>query len=216
MDKKDILSKVDHTLLTQTATWEEIKEVCDDGMHFATASVCIPPIFVKQAKAYGKDALTVCTVIGFPNGYQTTETKCFEARNAVNNGADEIDMVISLNAVKEKRFSQVLTEINQVKAACSGRLLKVIVETCYLTTEEKIELCHIVSHSNADFIKTSTGFGTGGATVEDIQLFHAHITNGKQIKAAGGIQNFADAQAMIAAGAHRLGTSRLVKIMKEA
>lgn len=215
MDKAEILSKVDHTLLAQSAVWEEIKQICDDGIRFGTASICIPPSFVKQAKEYVGEKIPVCTVIGFPNGYNTTAVKCFETQDAVANGADEIDMVINIGWVKDGLLDAVLEEINQIKAACRGKLLKVIIETCYLTEIEKAELCSVVSASDADYIKTSTGFGTGGATLDDIQLFAAHMTNGKKIKAAGGIQSFADGAAFSAAGASRLGTSRLVKIMKE-
>lgn len=214
MDIKNILSKVDHTLLSPCATWNEIKEICDDAIKYGTASVCIPPSFVKRAKEYVDGKMKICTVIGFPNGYNTTTVKCAEARCAVEDGADEIDMVINLGFVKNGDFDSVLDEINQVKSACSGKLLKVIIETCYLTEEEKIKMCDIVSASDADFIKTSTGFGTGGATREDIELFARYMKNGKSIKAAGGISSLEDAQEFIELGAQRLGTSRIVKIIK--
>ena len=194
MDIKEILEKVDHTLLSQTAKWEDIQEVCDDGIKYNTASVCIAPAFVKRAKEYVGDALSICTVIGFPNGYNTTETKCFEAADAVKNGADEIDMVINIGLVKEGRFDLVLEEISAVKKACGTKLLKVIIETCLLTQEEKIEMCRVVSESGADYIKTSTGFSTGGATREDIALFAKHKSQSLKIKAAGGIANEKDAE----------------------
>lgn len=215
MTEKEILSHCDHTLLAVTATWEEIRAVCDEGMRYHTASVCIPPRFVREAKAYVGDRLAVCTVIGFPNGYQTTACKVFETRGAVSDGADEIDMVISLGDVKEKRFDLVLEEIAAVRAACPGRILKVIIETCLLTDEEKIALCGVVSASGADYIKTSTGFSTGGATAHDIRLFAEHVSGGLKIKAAGGISSLADAENFLALGADRLGTSRIVKIIKE-
>lgn len=214
MNINDILSKVDHTLLSQSATWNEIKTICDDGMKYETASVCIPASFVKQAKEYVGDKITICTVIGFPNGYSTIETKCFETSDAIKNGADEIDMVINIGWLKDKKYDDILNEINAVKDACSGKLLKVIIETCLLTDEEKIKMCEIVSNSNADFIKTSTGFSTGGATKADIELFVKHIKNGKKIKAAGGIASIEDAEEFISLGASRLGTSRIVKIVK--
>lgn len=215
MDIREILSKVDHTLLKQTATWDEIREIIDDGIKYNTASVCIPPSFVKKASAYSAGRVKICTVIGFPNGYSTVKTKCFEAEEAVNRGADEIDMVINLGLLKEKKYDVILDEINQVKKSCNGKLLKVIIETCYLTDEEKIKMCEIVSKSDADYIKTSTGFGTGGATKEDIELFAKHTTNGKLIKAAGGISSIEDAEEFIFLGASRLGTSRIVKLVKE-
>lgn len=215
MTEKEILSHCDHTLLAVTATWEEIRAVCDDGMRYHTASVCIPPRFVREAKAYVGDRLAVCTVIGFPNGYQTTACKVFETRDAVSDGADEIDMVISLGDVKEKRFDLVAEEIAAVCAACPGRILKVIIETCLLTDEEKIALCGVVSASGADYIKTSTGFSTGGATAHDIRLFAEQVSGGLKIKAAGGISSLADAENFLALGADRLGTSRIVKIIKE-
>lgn len=214
MDKKYILSKTDHTLLAQDADFEQIKALCDDAIKYGTASVCIAPSFVKAAKDYVGDKMKICTVIGFPNGYNTTETKCFEAGDAVKNGADEIDTVINIGAVKEKRYGDILNEINAIKKACDGRILKVIIETCLLTDEEKIKMCETVSKSDADYIKTSTGFSTGGATFDDIKLFAKHI-KGKKIKAAGGIKDFADAEKFIQLGADRLGTSRLVKQMKE-
>lgn len=215
MDIKEILSKVDHTLLKQESTWQQIKEICDDGIKYETASVCIPPSFVKQASDYVKGKIPICTVIGFPNGYNTTAVKCAETEDAVTNGADEIDMVINIGWVKEGLYEKVLAEINEVKKACHGKLLKVIVETCLLTTEEKIKITEIVSESDADFIKTSTGFSTSGATFEDVEIFAKHVSNGTRIKAAGGISSIADAEKFIELGADRLGTSRIVKIVKE-
>ena len=215
MEIKEILSKVDHTLLAPAATWEEIKAICEDGVRFCTASVCIPASYVKQAKDAFGDKLTVCTVIGFPNGYSTTPVKCCEAADAVHNGADEIDMVINIGWLKDGRYDDVLNEINAVKAACEGKLLKVIIETCLLTDDEKIKMCDIVSASDADYIKTSTGFSKGGATKHDIELFAAHMKNGKLIKAAGGIASIEDAEDFIRLGASRLGTSRIVKLVKE-
>lgn len=215
MDKTTILSKVDHTLLSQGATWDEIKAVCDDAIEYSTASVCIPPSYVAKAKEYVGDKVKICTVIGFPNGYNTTVAKCFETANAAQNGADEIDMVINIGWLKDKNYQAILDEINLVKLHCGNRELKVIVETCLLTNEEKIKMCEIVSNSNADFIKTSTGFSTDGATKVDIELFKNHISNDKKIKAAGGITSFSDAEEFISLGADRLGTSRLVKISKE-
>ena len=214
MDIKDILSKCDHTLLLQGSTWAEIQGICDDGIKFGCASVCIPASFVKRAKDYVGEKLAICTVIGFPNGYSTTATKVFETEDAINNGADEIDMVINVGALKDKQYDDILAEINAIKAACRGKILKVIIETCLLTDEEKVKMCEIVSASDADFIKTSTGFSTGGATLADVELFARHITNGKKIKAAGGIASLADADAFLNAGAERLGTSRIVKIAK--
>lgn len=214
MNINEILSKVDHTLLSQNATWEEIKTICDDGMKYETASVCIPASFVKQAKKYVGNKLAICTVIGFPNGYSTTATKVFETADAVKNGADEIDMVINVGWLKDKKYNEILDEINAIKDACNGKILKVIIETCLLTEDEKIKMCEIVSNSNADYIKTSTGFSTGGATKEDIELFAKHTTNGKKIKAAGGIASIEDAEDFINLGASRLGTSRIVKIVK--
>ena len=215
MEMKEILSKVDHTLLSQSATWEQIRAICDDGMKYHTASVCIPASYVKQAKDYVGDKLPICTVIGFPNGYDTTKAKCFEAADAVENGADEVDMVINIGWVKDQRWSDLLEEIRAVKAACQGKLLKVIIETCLLTDDEKIKMCEIVSASGADYIKTSTGFSTAGATFHDVELFAAHVTNGVKIKAAGGISSIADAEKFIELGASRLGTSRIVKIVKQ-
>lgn len=214
MDINDILSKVDHTLLSQTATWNEIKRICDDGIKYGCASVCIPASYVKQAAEYVDGKIPVCTVIGFPNGYSTTSAKCFEAEDAVKNGAEEIDMVINIGALKDKKYGFMLDEINAVKKACHGKLLKVIIETCLLTDEEKVRMCEIISESDADFIKTSTGFSTGGATREDVALFAKHVSNGTKIKAAGGIASIADAEDFIKLGADRLGTSRIVKLVK--
>lgn len=214
MNITEILSKVDHTLLAQSATWDEIKTICDDGIKYSTASVCIPASFVKQAKDYVGENLAICTVIGFPNGYSTTATKVFETADAIKNGAEEIDMVINIGWLKDKKYDEILSEINAIKEACDGKILKVIIETCLLTDEEKIKMCEIVSESNADFIKTSTGFSTAGATKEDIELFAKHTTNGKKIKAAGGIASIEDAEHFINLGASRLGTSRIVKIVK--
>ena len=214
MNINEILSKVDHTLLAQSATWEEIKAICDDGKKYETASVCIPASFVKQAKDYVGDNLAICTVIGFPNGYSTTATKVYETADAIKNGVDEIDMVINVGWLKDKKYDDILAEINAIKNACNGKILKVIIETCLLTDDEKIKMCEIVSESNADFIKTSTGFSTSGATKEDIELFAKHTTNGKLIKAAGGIASIQDAEDFIKLGASRLGTSRIVKIVK--
>ena len=214
MEMKEILSKVDHTLLAQAATWADIQALCDDGMKYHTASVCIPASYVKQAKDYVGDKLPICTVIGFPNGYSTTKVKCFEAFDAVQNGADEIDMVINIGWVKDQRWDDLLEEIKAVKQHCMGKLLKVIIETCLLTNEEKIRMCQIVSESGAEYIKTSTGFSTSGATFRDVELFAQHVTNGVKIKAAGGISSIADAEKFIALGASRLGTSRIVKIVK--
>ena len=215
MELKEILSKVDHTLLAQTATWDQIRAICDDGMKYHTASVCIPASYVKQAKDYVGERLAICTVIGFPNGYDTTAAKCFEATDAVNNGADEVDMVINLGWVKDCRWDDLLAEIHAVKDACHGKLLKVIIETCLLTDEEKIKMCEIVSASGADYIKTSTGFSTAGATFHDVELFAQHVTNGVKIKAAGGISSLADAEKFIELSASRLGTSRIVKLAKQ-
>ena len=214
MDIQTILSHCDHTLLSQTATWEQIRAVCDDGMKYHTASVCIPACYVRQAKDYVGDRLTICTVIGFPNGYDTTAAKCFQAKDAVEHGAGEIDMVVNLGWVKDRRWDALLAELKAVKAACQGRILKVIIETCLLTDEEKIKLCALVSDSGADFIKTSTGFSTGGATFHDVELFAAHVAGHVKIKAAGGISSLADAEAFLNLGASRLGTSRIVKIAK--
>ena len=214
MDIKEILAKVDHTLLAQDATWDQIRAICDDGMKYATASVCIPASYVKQAKDYVGDKLAICTVIGFPNGYSTTAVKCFETVDAVNNGADEIDMVINIGWVKDRRYDELLNEMKAVRAACEGKVLKVIIETRLLTDEEKVDLCKLVSASGADYIKTSTGFSKGGATFDDVALFAKHIAPHLKIKAAGGISSIADAEQFIALGASRLGTSRIVKIVK--
>ena len=216
MDKElqDILSRVDHTLLAQGATWKEIKAICDDGIKYGCASVCIPASYVKQAAEYVAGRIPVCTVIGFPNGYDTTAAKCFEASDAVANGASEIDMVINIGWVKDGLYDRVLEEIKAIKGHCNGRLLKVIIETCLLTDAEKIELCRVVSESGADYIKTSTGFGGGGATREDVALFKKHVAPHVKIKAAGGIADLNDAKDFIALGADRLGTSRIVKAVK--
>lgn len=211
----DILSRVDHTLLSTTATWEEIRQICDDGVKYKTASVCIPPCFVKKAAEYLCGRCRVCTVIGFPNGYSTKEAKCFEAKDAVENGADEIDMVINVGLVKAKLFDELEAEISAVRAACKGKILKVIIETCLLSDEEKVKMCNIVAACGADYIKTSTGFSTGGATREDIALFAANVPKSLKIKAAGGIRSIADAEAFIELGADRLGTSAIVKIVKK-
>ena len=215
MKKEKIISTIDHTLLKQVATWEQIRDLCIEGMESGTASVCIPPSFVKQAAEFVEGRLPICTVIGFPNGYQTTAIKAMEAAQAVKNGADEIDMVINIGWVKEGRYDDVLKEIDAVKDACNGKLLKVIIETCLLTEEEKIALCDVVSRSKAEFIKTSTGFAGGGATLEDIQLFKKYVTGDTKIKAAGGIKSVADAEAFLAAGADRLGTSSLLAMLKQ-
>ena len=215
MEKTEILKYVDHTLLKQQSTWEDIKLICDDGIKYNVASVCIPASFVKRAKEYVGNNLKICTVIGFPNGYSTTDVKVFETSDAIKNGADEIDMVINIGDLKDKRYDEILYEINEIKKACDGKILKVIIETCLLTEDEKIKMCEIVSNSNADYIKTSTGFSTAGATKEDIKLFKEYMKDGKGIKAAGGISSFEDADEFIKLGATRLGTSRLVKIMKE-
>lgn len=211
MEKREILNKVDHTLLKQTSTWEEIKKICDGGIENKTASVCIPPYFVKVAKEYTAGKLPICTVIGFPNGNMTTEVKVLETENAIKNGADEIDMVINIGLVKEGKYDEVLKEINEIKSACHGKLLKVIIETCLLTEKEKIKMCEVVTKSDAEYIKTSTGFSTGGATIEDIKLMKKYCGSDLKIKAAGGIKSFEDAEEFIKAGADRLGTSRLVK-----
>ena len=214
MELKDILSKCDHILLAQTATWAEIKAVCDDGIKYHTASVCIPASFVKQAKAYVGEKLPICTVIGFPNGYDTTAAKCFMASDAVDNGADEVDMVINIGWAKEGKWAEITDEIAAVKKACKGKLLKVIIETCLLTDEEKIAMCRCVSDSGADYIKTSTGFSKAGATFADVALFKKHVAPHVKIKAAGGISSLEDAEKFIELGADRLGTSRIVKIAK--
>ena len=214
MELSEILNKCDHTLLAQTATWADIKAICDDGIRFSTASVCIPASFVKQAKEYVGDKLAICTVIGFPNGYATTAAKCFMAGDAVDNGADEVDMVINIGWAKEGKWQAITEEIAAIKKACKGKLLKVIIETCLLTDEEKIALCKCVSDSSADYIKTSTGFSTAGATFEDVALFAKYVAPHVKIKAAGGISSLEDAQKFIELGASRLGTSRVVKIAK--
>jgi len=214
MELSEILSKCDHTLLGQASTWEEIKAICDDGMLYRTASVCIPASFVKQAKDYVGNRLAICTVIGFPNGYATTKAKCFMASDAVDNGADEVDMVINIGWAKEGKWAEITSEIAQIKAACKGKLLKVIIETCLLTDEEKIALCKCVTDAKADYIKTSTGFSTAGATFADVELFAKHIGPDVKIKAAGGISSLEDAEKFISLGASRLGTSRIVKIAK--
>lgn len=214
MNKQEILSRVDHTILTPTATWEQVKAICDEGLEFGTASVCIPPRYVKKAAEYVGNRLKVCTVIGFPNGYSTPEVKVFETEDAIRNGADEIDMVINLGLAKAGDWEGVLQEIKAVKLSCKGRILKVIVEACQLTQEEKVAVCRVVSMSGADFIKTSTGFSTGGATMEDVKLFKEHISPDVRIKAAGGIRTFEQAQAMLDAGADRIGASALVALAR--
>ncbi|HIS60137.1 MAG TPA: deoxyribose-phosphate aldolase [Candidatus Faecousia faecipullorum] len=214
MEITEILAKCDHTLLTQTATWKEIKALCDDGIKYHTASVCIPASFVKQAKSYVGDKLPICTVIGFPNGYATTASKCFMASDAVDNGADEVDMVINIGWAKEGKWEDITSEIAAIKKACKGKLLKVIIETCLLTDDEKIALCKCVSDSGADYIKTSTGFSTAGATFHDVELFAKNVAPHVKIKAAGGISSLEDAEKFIELGASRLGTSRVVKLAK--
>ena len=214
MNIEEILSKCDHTLLAQTATWEQIKAICDDGMKYHTASVCIPASYVKQAKEYVGGPLPICTVIGFPNGYDTTAAKCFMASDAVENGADEVDMVVNLGWVKDGLYDRVWDEIAAIKKACHGKLLKVIIETCLLTDDEKIAMCKAVSDSGADYIKTSTGFSTAGATFHDVELFAKHVAPHVKIKAAGGISSLEDAEKFISLGASRLGTSRIVKLAK--
>lgn len=214
MNNQEILSRVDHTLLTTTATWEQVRTICDEGMEFGTASVCIPPRYVKRAAEYVGHRLKICTVIGFPNGYNTPEVKVFETEDAIRNGADEIDMVINLGLAKAGDWEGVLEEIKAVKTSCKGRILKVIVEACQLTQEEKIALCRVVSMSGADYIKTSTGFSTGGATVEDVALFREHISPDLRIKAAGGIRTFQQARSMLEAGADRIGASALVGLAR--
>ncbi len=215
MDIKEILSKCDHTLLGQTATWEDIKAICDDGMKYQTASVCIPPCYVKQAKDYVGDRLAICTVIGFPNGYNTTAVKDFETAEALKNGADEIDMVINIGALKAGEYDYVENEIRTLKQTCGEKILKVIIETCLLTDEEKVKMCQIVTNAGADFIKTSTGFSKAGATFADIKLFSENIGAGVRMKAAGGISSVEDAEEFVRLGASRLGTSRIVKIVKK-
>ncbi len=215
MELEKIISAVDHTLLTQGATWEEIRLICQEARTYGTASVCIPPSYVKQAADYLQGEIPVCTVIGFPNGYQTTETKVFEAEDAIENGASEIDMVINIGWVKEGKYEQVENEIRMLKTVCGDLILKVIIETCLLSEEEKIELCHVVTRAGADFIKTSTGFSTGGATFEDVALFAAHVGEHVKIKASGGIAALEDAWRFLELGASRLGTSRIVKLLQE-
>lgn len=215
MNINDILRKCDHTLLNQTSTFEDIKKLADDGIKYGTASICIPPCFVKQAKEYVGDKLAICTVIGFPNGYNTTAVKVFETKTAVSEGADEIDMVINIGELKAKNYEYVLNEIKQIKAACGNKILKVIIETCLLTDEEKIKMCELVTLGGADYIKTSTGFSTSGATAKDVEILVKNVGKGVKVKAAGGIKTIADAEEFIALGADRLGTSRIVKIVKE-
>ena len=214
MELKDILNRCDHTLLTQTATWADIKATCDDGIKYKTATVCIPPAFVRQAKQYVGDRIAICTVVGFPSGYDTTASKCFMACDAVANGADEVDMVINVNWAKEAKWDALTEDIRQVKAHCQGRILKVIIETCLLTDEEKIALCKCVTDAGADYIKTSTGLSTGGATFADVELMAKHVGPNVKVKAAGGISSLEDAEKFIQLGADRLGTSRIVKIAK--
>ena len=214
MERNEIYRRVDHTLLAQTATWEEIRGICDDALAYGTASVCIPPSYVGRAKEYLGDRMAVCTVIGFPNGYNTTAVKVFETEDAVANGADEIDMVINIGWLKDREYDRLRDEIRQVKAACAGRILKVIIETCLLSEEEKVRMCGIVTEAGADFIKTSTGFSTAGATFDDIRLVAEHVGEGARMKAAGGIKSFGDAEEFIRLGADRLGTSRIVKLAK--
>lgn len=215
MDQKDIFGKVDHTLLLQGATWEEIRQICEDAMAYGTASVCIPPSYVKQAHEYMGDRMAVCTVIGFPNGYNTTAVKEFEAKDAIAAGAEEIDMVINIGWVKDGRYDLVEEEIRTLKKACGDKILKVIIETCLLTEDEKIQMCETVTKAGADYIKTSTGFSTAGATFEDVALFAAHVGENVKIKAAGGISSFDDAEEFIRLGADRLGTSRIIKLAKQ-
>ncbi len=215
MEQKKVLEMVDHTLLGVAATWEEIKVILDDAMKYETASACIPPAYVKEAAKYVNKKLAICTVIGFPNGYNTTAVKVFEAKDAIANGAEEIDMVINVGALKNKRYQAIEDEIRQIHEACNGKILKVIIETCLLTEEEKIKMCEIVTNAGAEYIKTSTGFSTGGATFEDVALMRKHIGENVKVKAAGGISSFADAEKFMSIGAERLGTSRLIKILKE-
>ncbi|BCN32803.1 deoxyribose-phosphate aldolase [Anaeromicropila herbilytica] len=214
MENKEIFEKVDHTLLTQTATWSDIKTICDDAITYQVASVCIPASYVKKAKEYVEGKMKVCTVIGFPNGYNTTAVKVFETKDAINNGADEIDMVINIGHVKDGLYDMIEDEIRQIKAACGDKVLKVIIETCLLTEEEKIKMCEVVTNAKADYIKTSTGFSTSGATFEDVALFAKYVGKDVKIKAAGGISSFDDAKKFISLGASRLGTSRIVKLAK--
>lgn len=214
MNRDEVLKHVDHTLLTQTATWEEIKEILDDGIKYSTASACIPAAYVKQSAEYVEGKLPICTVIGFPNGYSTTAVKVFETKDAIENGASEIDMVINIGMLKDKRYQDVEDEIRQIKETCGEKILKVIIETCLLTEDEKIKMCEIVTKAGADYIKTSTGFSTAGTTFEDVDLMRKHVGENVKVKAAGGISSFDDAEEFIRLGADRLGTSRLVKIMK--
>ncbi len=215
MNVKEILQHVDHTLLLQTATWEEIRQICDDAIKYQTASICIPPAYVRQASEYVQGKMAVCTVIGFPNGYMTTKTKEFETKDAIANGADEIDMVINVGWLKDKKYDLVEEEIRILKAACKDKILKVIIETCLLTQEEKKKMCEIVTKAGADYIKTSTGFAGGGATFEDVKLFAENVGEGVKIKAAGGISSMEDAEQFLSLGADRLGTSRIIKIVKK-
>ena len=215
MNTSDVLKIVDHTLLAQTATWAQIREILDDAMKYHTASACIPAAYVKQAAEYVQGKLPICTVIGFPNGYSTTETKVFEAKNAIENGASEIDMVINVGFLKDGRYEEVEEEIRKIHEACDGKILKVIIETCLLTDDEKIRMCELVTKAGAEFIKTSTGFSTAGATFADVKLMKEHVGEGVKVKAAGGISSFDDAEEFMRLGADRLGTSRLVKIMKQ-
>lgn len=215
MERKEILKTVDHTLLKQTATWEEIRQILDDAIEYGTASACIPPCYVKQAAEYVQGKLSICTVIGFPNGYSTTEVKVFETKDAVANGAAEIDMVIPVGYLKDKRYREIEEEIRRVHEACDGRILKVIIETCLLTEEEKIKMCEIVTNAGAEYIKTSTGFSTAGATFADVKLMKTHVGEHVKVKAAGGISSLEDAETFINLGAERLGTSRIVRLVKE-
>lgn len=214
MDKKEIFSRVDHTLLTQTASWEEIRQICEDAVTYETASVCIPPSYVKQAEEYLQGKVKVCTVIGFPNGYNTTAVKEFETKDAIANGAQEIDMVINIGWVKDQKYAEIEEEIRQIHEACGGKILKVIIETCLLTGEEKIKMCEVVTKAGAEYIKTSTGFSTSGATFADVELMRAHVGKEVKVKAAGGIASVDDAKEFLRIGADRLGTSRLIKLMK--
>ena len=214
MEKRELLSRLDHTLLKQTATWEEIRRICEEGMKYQTASVCIPPCYVKRAKEYVQDKVNICTVIGFPNGNTTTAVKVLETRDAVENGADEIDMVINLGMVKERDYDRVLEEIQAVKQACGGKVLKGIIETCLLTEDEKLEMCRVVTRSGAEYIKTSTGFSTGGATFADVELMRKHVGEQVKVKAAGGISSVEDAEKFLDLGADRLGTSRLITLLE--
>lgn len=215
MSEEEILEHVDHTLLLQTATWEEIRQICDDAIQYQTASVCIPPSYVKQASEYVQGSVSVCTVIGFPNGYMTTKAKEFETRDAIANGASEIDMVINVGWLKDKKYDLITEEIRILKAACGDKILKVIIETCLLEEEEKIKMCEIVTEAGADYIKTSTGFSSGGATFEDVELFAKHVGSQVKIKAAGGITSMEDARRFLELGADRLGTSRIIKLLKK-